>query len=173
MEETDCVAKRTLSEYAQIAEVVSAMAVVASLIYVGYEIHQNTEQQKTEAKIQAQRIWYQFTDAALQNSELFGLGGQTYNPSKKLSDFEGVQEIRARLFVRASLGRYQELFFRYQAGQLSELEWERRSGVLAGFLRDLPVWREAWERDLPVMSPEFVQDIQRATPIRFENFMGE
>lgn len=166
-------AKRTLSEYAQIAEVVSAIAVVLSLIYVGYEIHQNTELQKTEAKIQAQRIWYQFNDTALQNQELFGLGGQTYNPNKSLSDFEGVQQVRAGLFVRTSLGRYQELFFRYEAGQLSDVEWERRSGVLAGFLKDLPVWREVWERDLPVMSPEFIEDIRGATPLRWENFTTE
>jgi hypothetical protein len=34
----------TLGEWASIAEIVSAVAVVISLIYVGYQINQNTEE---------------------------------------------------------------------------------------------------------------------------------
>ena len=35
--------KLTLSQWSDLAQVVSAIAVVASLVYVGFEIHRNTE----------------------------------------------------------------------------------------------------------------------------------
>jgi len=36
-------AKRQLSDWASIAEIISALAVVASLLYVGFEIQRNTK----------------------------------------------------------------------------------------------------------------------------------
>ena len=36
--------KRELQEWASIAEIVSALAVVLSLVYVGYEINENTSE---------------------------------------------------------------------------------------------------------------------------------
>ncbi|WOJ92941.1 hypothetical protein R0135_14270 [Congregibacter variabilis] len=38
--------KRTLDEWASIGEIISAVAVVISLLYVGYQVNQNTDQMR-------------------------------------------------------------------------------------------------------------------------------
>ena len=41
--------KKTLQDYALLAEIVGALAVVVSLVYVGYQIQLNTAEQKVES----------------------------------------------------------------------------------------------------------------------------
>ena len=161
-----------LSRYAQIAEIVSAVAVVLSLLYVGYELRQNTQMMSANAKIESRRIWYSFNDQHLENFDTLSLGAQAYDPNTSLADFEGNEEIWLGLFVRAQLQRYEELFYRYDSGVLEKDEWERHTSVLAAYIQDLPIWKEVWSQDRLLLTPAFVSATESITPSGFVNTAG-
>ncbi len=162
----------SLADSAHIAEILSAIAVVVSLIYVGYELSQNTRAMETAAKIESQRIWYTLNDQQLASAGRFGLGAETYDPTKSLDDFERVDRLWLGLFVRTQLQRYQESYYRAEAGYLDETVWLRQSRNLATSIKTLPIWREVGEQDAPFVAPDFVTYVDGLEPSGSVNQVG-
>lgn len=126
----DLMAKRTLSEWASIAEIISAAAVIASLLYIGFEIHRNTT-----VSLAANR---QAIAARAQELALFS--GETHITRLLFDSYDGssiTEEERDRLtaYLGALLRTTEEAFLLYRDGMLDEEYWSTRAGVMLAAMR--------------------------------------
>jgi hypothetical protein len=155
-----------LEKLTQIAEIISAVALVISLVYVAFELRENTSTLRTNARIESQRVFYTFNDLNLQHPELLELGAQLYNPERSLDEFSESDRLWLVLFMRSLNQRYEELFIRFETGFLERAAWERYRSVYAFNLSTYPIWAEYWIMDRPIMSPRFRENIESATKSR-------
>lgn len=123
--------KLELSEWASIAEVISAIAVVASLIYVGYEIHRNTKvslaSNRQAVAARAQELALFSADIGI-NRLIFGVNGDAVELTE-------VEQNHLTAYVGALLRSVEEAYLLYRDGLLDEGYWETRAGVLLTVLR--------------------------------------
>lgn len=123
-------AKRALSEWASIAEIISAAAVVASLLYVGFEINRNTT---VSLAANRQAIAARAQELALYSGEVHitRLLFETYD---ELSLTE-TERNRLTAYIGALLRTTEEAFLLYRDDMLEEEYWQTRAGVMLAALR--------------------------------------
>jgi hypothetical protein len=142
--------RRSLSDWASIAEITSAIAVVASLVYVGYELRQNTNavhsstQQSMLELIHGLDAWLQdseFADVVLRGRERYG-------------DLSANERLRFDTFTRNYLNLWETAYYNNRAGLMDDDLWLAWN---ASFLRarDAGVWRVIWDRDKIQYGQEF------------------
>ncbi|MFK8043261.1 hypothetical protein [Congregibacter sp.] len=114
-----------LNIWVAIAEIISAGAVVISLIYVGLEINQSTLE--SEADIQAELLSYTTRRRYLviESSDLSSILHKGYTDASQLSPSE---MLRFQGYVELLYVAWERLYMSYDAGVLSEglfVEWNR------------------------------------------------
>ncbi|HEY5622154.1 MAG TPA: hypothetical protein VIV14_00225 [Gammaproteobacteria bacterium] len=121
---------RSLSDWGVIAEIVSAIAVVLSLIFVGLQIRDNTL--ATEAAMYQDSVAYD-----LGNLRVFGASPQNarvlytfWNEPDNLDDDEWLQ---GRTLFTAAIRHAENLYVQYQAGMLSDEAWATREPLIRAF----------------------------------------
>jgi len=123
--------KLKLSEWASIAEIVGALAVVASLFYVGYQINRNTEvslaANRQSIATRAQELALYSADAGI-HKIIFA----TESDSTQLSELEHDRLIG---YVGALLRTTEEAYLLYRDGMLDEEYWVTRANVMLTILR--------------------------------------
>ncbi len=123
--------KRTLSDWASIAEIVTAIAVVASLLYVGYEIQRNT---RVGLASNRQAVASRAQELALYSAEahihklLFESSGETIQLTEAEQD-------RLVAYVGALLRTTEEAFLLHRDGLLDDEYWGTRARVMVAVLR--------------------------------------
>lgn len=141
-----------LSSWVAIAEIISAAAVVISLIYVGLEINQSTLE--SEADIQAELLSYTTRRRYLviESSDLSSILEKGYTDASQLSPAE---MLRFQAYVELLYVAWERLYMSYAAGVLSEglfLEWnvwfvsvaERDAAFVWPMVRDSQDWRSTF-----------------------------
>ena len=100
--------KLTLGEYTQIAEIIGAIAIVISLIFVGLEIRQNTSQSKVES-IQTTHTFFTYVNDLFVNEDTAQLMLEAVN------DFDTMKQIQKVRFdgVMANISSGYELAREY------------------------------------------------------------
>jgi hypothetical protein len=123
--------KLKLTEWASIAEIISAVAVVGSLFYVGYQIKQNTE---VSLAANRQSIATRAQELALYSAEvgIYKLLFAADTDSNKLSN---VEQDRLVAYIGALLRTTEEAFLLYRDGMLNEEYWSTRANVLLTMLK--------------------------------------
>lgn len=146
--------KVSLGEWASIAEVIGAVAIVISLIYVGLEINQNTTEVRESNRQE------------LVNRSFHATGRVATNPSlatafQKVSagdELDPVEELQYTFFVRSMIYDIQEAFLLHKEGRLSEEYWRTRVNIFTSYMQNGPAL-SAYHRDkeLGVLETEFVK----------------
>jgi predicted neuraminidase len=108
-------AKRTLSEWASIAEIISAVAVVASLLYIGFEINRNT---RVSLAANRQAIAARAQELAFYSGES-KISRLLFQANDDISLTESEQN-RVTAYVGALLRTTEEAFLLYRDGMLDE-----------------------------------------------------
>ncbi len=114
------VMKLKLKQWAQIAEVIGAVAIVVSLIYVASELRQNTD--ATQAATFQQMVQLSATTliTMAQNSEMADIYSRGVQDPESLTDLE---RFRFFLVVRAQWRGMEAAYFQWQHGVLGDPEW--------------------------------------------------
>jgi len=108
--------KEALSTWASIAEIVSAVAIVASLIFVGLQIRQNNRTLEVDAyQARMQDISNSQTQVAL-SAELSEMLLRYRNGG--VSALTELEQYRTRLWYLGQIRRLQGQYYRYQRGFL-------------------------------------------------------
>ena len=129
----------SISRWSVIAEVVSAVAVVLSLIYVGSEIRQNTI---------ATQLSNQHSAVALgMNSELW-LGNSEFAAVydlglKDFSALDGPQRLQFDSFVGQKLNIWEFTFYGHERGLIADDAWRAWDGHFKSQII-LESWRFVW-----------------------------
>jgi len=153
-----------LSEWASVAELVSAIAVVVSLLYVGFQINQNTNEVRAANRQQLVSRAHSAVTAIATSPELAGImakvGEGSTLTSTELSQYG--------YLVRGVLYDVQEAYLLYQEGRLGEEYWNTRAALVEAYLAQTPA-RNVYHRDksLGALHPEFVQWLDSALEERY------
>ena len=132
-------------------ELVAALGVILSMIFVGLELRQNTVAVRAAARNELAAGSRDWLMTLAESPELADALGLWLTPDSELTP---TQESAARYAVRAMLRSVENVFFQVRAGILTEEalgSYGFRSGVLRG-----PRFREFWQGERDAYDPEFV-----------------
>lgn len=145
-----------LEKYALIAEVVSSIAIVATLIVLVFEIKNNSELIQSSTELEATRLVSDFHSTGIESAEVVRLWDHVAEPSA-LTDSE-----RSRLtwLVARHLFIVEGLHRQYNRGFLPTESWLPYEGVVAGLFR-IPWIREWYDSPVTPFSSDFDRLVQR------------
>lgn len=141
-----------LKKYALIAEIVGGVAIVLSLLYVGYEVAQNTAEVRATNRQSTARGVQDFALAVATTSELAEVVGFDIDP-ESLTE---TQQVQLNYFNVAFYRSSEEAYLQYLDGLLSEDYWSTRAGITIARTR-AKSGQWYWERSKTAFSPKFVE----------------
>ena len=155
----------TLETVYFISQIIAALGVMASLVFVGLQIRQSTRATKASAAFDAtnslaslnEQLWANYSDERM----LEGL--ETFDPAKSWEDFPvGVQH-RMIIFNRALFQKYEGAYYLYRYGGLDEELWEAWQAWAASMI-NLPFHATWWEQEKQdsLFSKAFIEVIEAA-----------
>jgi hypothetical protein len=144
-----------------IGEILGALAVVVSILYLSIQIRSNTRATKASASFDATHSW------ALSNEQAHGMSAEdiadlnaSYDINANPNVLSEVGRFRVEAFHRALFQKLEGQYFLYKFGYLEPDLWEKRSAWAHGVIQ-LPFYRNWWENELTqsVYSDEFVNAV--------------
>ena len=161
----------TLEELYYISQIAAAIAIFASLILVGVQVRQNSEQIKANTRSIKASAGFDATHSwATFNEQLFGMSDEilllipkVYDPAKSWDDFTDLERVRATCGQRALFQKLEGMYFLYRYGSLDKAIWESRRDWAAGAIKP-PFFRQWWEleKSQSIYSGEFINVIEAA-----------
>lgn len=161
----------TLEELYYISQIVAVIAIFASLIFVGVQVRQNSDQIKANTRSIKASAGFEATHSwATFNEQLFGTSDEIlllipkmYDHSKSWDDFTEAERLRIQVGQRALFQKLEGMYFLYRYGSLDKAIWESRRDWAAGAIKS-PFVRHWWEleKSQSIYSGEFVSVIEAA-----------
>jgi hypothetical protein len=139
-----------------IAEIVGAIAVVISLLYLAIQLKQNTDLERAKLEVQFGVTWADMHDNMIQNPNLaraYDLAAENWH---EMSD----EDARAYIwFVAKSFHVLEGMFRQHQRGLLTEEVWEPYQRYIFGVLQIEAVsgW---WRSDGSLTSKAFQKHVE-------------
>ena len=146
--------RRRLSEWANVAEVISAVAVIVSLLYVGYQINENTAEIRAANRQELVNRSHTATMGFATSPELSGVMAKVAAGEA----LDQVEETQYAYAVRTVLYDVQEAFLLHQEGRLDEGYWKTRHALISEYLSK-PAASEIYDqiRSRGLLHGEFVR----------------
>ena len=148
----------SLEDLGNIGELIAAIGVIASLIYLAVQIRQNTMQITQNTKTVrsatfrgATQLFTQFMARLSENPELAKI---VVKANQSESDLPPDQRLQFDSYAMEVFTIYEDLFFQAKDEMLDPEFWSSRQRNLAWYL-GFPGFAVAWERQSHTMSPEF------------------
>ena len=141
--------KKTLQEYALIAEIISAFAIVLSLVFVGIEVRRNTETSKASTYQSMIDLSHDRLQAVAESRDLAELSQSNWD------DLDSVDQVRLSFWQRDWWRTNENAFIQYTRGVVGENEWIGYRSLMCGGDLD-----SSWEDHLKQLSPDFVLFIE-------------
>ncbi len=144
----------TLEQYAYLGEIIAALAVIASLVYIGNELRQNTEALQAQSRYNLISLRTGNIDVQLENWELLD-ALQKHVDGEELSVAE---QIAVKLQAMKLLETWQWQHDEFQAGTLPREQVPVENWRTLYHDKFFPnAVSEIWEARKGVFNPEFVQ----------------
>ena len=149
--------KLALGDWAAVAEIAGAVAIVVSLIFVGFEIRQNTAEIR-DVKSRELNTMDMTAQAQLANSsELAAIMVKAVKAPDELTDEE---RVRYNAWIVMNIKIWEEAFDAYNGGRIEAEDWEAWNDALA--LWFLPYYGSAWDQVAPFFGKDLQQQIEIA-----------
>jgi len=149
-----------------IAEIVGAIAVVISLVYLSIQIRTNTKAIKASSNFEVAHSWSEFNKTFFNvPDETIELTLKAFDPATEISDLTDVEFFRMAVMQRTIFQSLEGQYYQYRYGFMEPDVWKNRVNVVRASL-DLPVLREWWKQELKnsTYSDEFIRAIEQASP---------
>ena len=141
-----------LSELAQIAEIIAAVAVIFSLLYVGMEVRRYTAATQAATYQEVVQASNEYLLALARDAELTEIVLKAETEAVELTDAEGRRYFS---YIRAFWRNMENAFVQHQRGVLADSEWEVYRGIACGVRTNGPFW--SWSLHSSDLSPDFVK----------------
>jgi hypothetical protein len=151
--------KRSLSDWANIAEILAAVAIVLSLIFVGLEVRSNTQVARAavyERNIESLNQWRL---ELARDPELARMANQFLERLDEDATEAEVGHQRLRHLITVLFGIYEKSFVANQYGIMADDEWERFAR-LACANRERTVSEQLWEDVESLLTQEFAEFLE-------------
>lgn len=133
--------KEKLQEYALLAEIIGAAAIVISLIFVGFQVNQNSDEVRASNREQAVTRAQWATMSIALNTELAAIIAKVAT-GDELSE---TQQVQYSYFVRSMLYDLEVSYLLYLEGRLDAEYWQTRNALVLNYLSQ-PLAREIYEQ---------------------------
>ena len=155
-----------LEKWALIAEIVSGLAVVLTLVILIHGIRENTATVRATAAATSRDSLASFNDLGLMlSSENFSLLARTMDPTLAMDELTGAEQFWLSLFQRAFIQRAEAQYFRYRNGLLDDDAWQTVRHRVWRNINISDAYRETWLSDkADVYTPDFVAEIESYMP---------
>ena len=140
-----------LQKWAHLAEIAGAIAVVISLVYVGYQINENTSAQQSQTELNLYSLTSDL-DSWYQDSEFVAVVAKANRDFASLSEVERMQ-IEKHVLDGLNLWGY--AWKSYGRGQIDEQEWQAWDRWFAGEMQN-----ESWSSVYRKYSYGYHEDFQ-------------
>jgi len=141
----------TLQNLANLAEVVAVFGLIASLMYVGRQVQQNTMQMKVRAS--SERLGM-FTSLWLRVADDREFATLVYNGDSGYSSLDDIDKMRLQALHTSGLSMWAHLFELHQQTLLSENAWKEQRMDMETLGRRQDV-RDAWNMNKARFSGPF------------------
>lgn len=151
-----------------VGEVIGAVAVVVSILYLALQINSNTKATRAAASFDATHSWAELNEtlATQWSSEERRLLRKSFEPTTQWDDISEDDRTGLILMMRSGFQKLEGQYFLYQYGLLKKKQWEPRAFWAKGVVQ-LPFYRTFWENEIDqfVYSHEFVEAINNQAGI--------
>lgn len=149
-----------LEKWAQVAEIIAAVAVVVSIVYLGREVESNTSAvrgaaMQAIAATDAEILMTVAADSEL--SEIVRVGQRT---PAQLSPAEA---FRYRMYMRQFWLSFQNIYQQSELGLIESSVWQSYRTVICG-MWSLPGTRATWSDHVNILDSGFVEVVEACTP---------
>jgi len=144
-----------LSDYAQIAEIISAFAIVLSLLFIGFQLKDNataTRSATANATIASMSAWYAGNGQSEQASALFLSAIENPEALSREQWYQFVMNFHAMML------NFQNSFYLTEQGTLDQNIRNSLTAVISG-VKDQPGFGLYWRQRKTIFFPEFQQYI--------------
>ncbi|MFK7864552.1 MAG: hypothetical protein AB8B95_10050 [Pseudohongiellaceae bacterium] len=152
-----------------IGEIIGAIAVVVTLLYLAKETHTNTKAVVASSSRASNLGHAELDERLASNPYLARIVVETSQPT--MPDFDEKEWMSFLFLARSLVGRFQDDFLQDKLGfQDSDL-----ADVHLHYLRSMlefPAWSKYWEDDKSLWIPEFVKDVESRDPSRLSSLDG-
>ena len=149
-------ARRNLQDWASIAEIVGAFAIVASLVYVGYELRENNRilQVSSRQTLSEQEIRYY--ESSIDSSVI----ARAIDKSSRGEQLSGLES--SQLIHRQGLNFliFEHAFFHYQNNALGDRVWDRYRLIIRYRICNDQIAQQMWAEGTALWNSEFVQVVE-------------
>ena len=166
---------------ASIAEVVSGVAVIVSLVYLATEVRNNTKALKASAGFDASLQMSQLNELLFQTmlgdteyqqgreSRFANVVRRIYEPDANLDDLQASDLIILLFIHRAIFQKLEGEYYLYQHGFLDAARWEARKTWACSYI-ELPLVKAWWEDEIKqgIFRPEFIEAISSGLRARLK-----
>jgi hypothetical protein len=111
----------TLDDLANLSEIIGAIAVVVTLVYLSVQVRQNTRAVRTDSYTQATQQLWETANAIAQDRELSHV---VYKGTATLEELSQEERFRFQLTVNAFLFGTEFLLRLYENGQIEKDDWD-------------------------------------------------
>ena len=141
-----------------IAELVGAIGVIATLIYLSAQIRQNTRAIRGSLTFDSEHSFASINHDAFHDPGAIHLLARAYDYDASLSDFTDEERLRIGLHAREIIQRVAGQHQLYKNGLLEESVWLNRLAWTSGFL-EYPIIKQWWESEKSqnTASPELIE----------------
>ena len=152
------------------AEIIAAIVVFATLIYLAIQTRDNVKVLRARAVWDAQVSFVEVNQILGDGGTVSELIFRIMSDSEELSSYE---KYLVHRFARGWFQRMEAQFALYQAGILDEEVWQLRCGYAKAIL-DNPVFRESWELDKKnsMFTKAFIESIDSTLNPEISGFLG-
>jgi hypothetical protein len=151
----------TIQDWGAIGEIVGAIAVVISLVYLATQLRMNTRALRANASWNAETIFGDTNYMLAREPELAELMARATVAEAKPEDFTDNELIRVHFAVRGVLQYMQAQYSLRKEGALSDAYWQRRRKWTCSFI-GLPVTNPVWKAEIEqqLVDPDFQKEIE-------------
>ena len=167
-DKTEHIMKLKLSQYAQIAEIIGAAAIVFSLIFVGFQLNDNakaTRSATANATIASMSSWYAGMGQSQQASAVF------MNAIEDPDAYTREQWFQVVMSLHALMLNFQNSFYLAEEGTLDHEIRDSLTSVIAA-VKGQPGFERYWEQRRDIFFPEFQSYVDAILASEQENSKG-
>ena len=128
----------TLEAIYFISQIIAALAIVASLVFVGIQIRQNTKATRAASAFEVNRMFGVVNVTAAQNIDESMFRAKVFDPDRTPEEFTEQEKARAATMALGLSQLWLAQFRMYREGSLSKEDWELH-GLWAARFYQLPI----------------------------------
>jgi len=149
--------KLALSDWANIAEILAAIGVIVSLLFVGLELRNNTEATESATREAVNQKDLNFLALRLDSSVL-AIAHEKFESGEEISSLEESQLVHQE-YVNFVI--FEHSYYQYLKGALEDSEWERHRYIVEHQIQEFRYSRIMWKRHGHTFTPEFQELVGR------------